>query len=195
MNFVNCRPSISLESRLVSDLGVPGPHYSFCLPCSLKSRHLTFAVSKALPLAVPPALCLQKFSSIRIPVWILGSKVESSGHTTLTLAELVLLSGLSSSFAGHAARTWLWVPCVPLQELWKIRKDLYPSTLHCVSCCVISGEEVINYLPSRALCEKLKKKKNQLHVVIVHWFPPILIHWPMLGFPGLLWNKDVRGQR
>lgn len=88
------------RSRLVSDLGVPGLHYSFCLPCSLQSRHLTFAVSKALPLAVPPALCLRKFSSVRIPVWILGSKVESSGPTTLTLAEQGMLHGPGFRFPG-----------------------------------------------------------------------------------------------
>lgn len=57
-----------------------------------------------------------------------------------------------------------------LQGLWTRRK-LDPSTLRRLSCCVISGEEVINYyLPSRALCEKLKKKKNWHNAMTVYWF-------------------------
>lgn len=43
------------------------------------------------PWAMAPALCLWKLNPIRIPLWILGSKVGSSRQMTPTSAALVLL--------------------------------------------------------------------------------------------------------
>lgn len=92
---------------------------------------------------------------------------------TPTLAVLVLLrvDWASTVCRGHTVGALLWVHWCPLQELWKTRKSQHPSTLYCLSCCVISGGEVINYLPSRPLRENLffliiwlKKKKKKKDV-------------------------------
>lgn len=80
------------------------PKQCFCCEhCELQTQHLFKVVSSAIrdfldltslpasPVVLSQDICLWKFNSAWIPVWILGSEVESSGPTTPTLAALVLL--------------------------------------------------------------------------------------------------------
>lgn len=54
---------------------------------------------------------------------------------------------------------------------------------------------MINYLPSRALCEKKIEIKSLAQCSECSLLPSNTVQRPMLGFLGLLWDKDVKGQR
>lgn len=121
----------------------------------------------------------------------------TSGWTTLASAVLVLLS-VDPACAACMQRTHcagLALFTVPPAAGTLGNKSQHPS-IHTTSQAVLfQGGDVINYLPSRAFCEKLKKKKKKCNTLLSVGSSKTDQQPALLEFPGLPWTKHIRGQR